>query len=158
MLREKSVGSGRHPMRQIVALLILCAACSIPAGATISAAELVMFESRACPWCEAWDEEIGEIYGLTEEARVAPLRRLDIDDPLPEDLAGIQAVVYTPTFVLVEGGKEIGRILGYPGEEFFWGLLAIELRNLARLSMRDDPDRTGMADNRMEIECRKEYC
>ncbi len=157
-LREKTTGSGRHAMRQIVALLVLCAAISIPAGGGVSAAELVMFESQACPWCEAWDEEIGEIYRLTDEARIAPLRRVDIDDPLPEDLGGIRAVVYTPTFVLVEDGKEIGRILGYPGENFFWGLLGIELKKLARLAMRDDPDRTGVADNRMGIECRKDFC
>ena len=27
---------------------------------------------------------------------------------------------YTPTFVLAEDGKEVGRIEGYPGDEFFW--------------------------------------
>ncbi|MBL3206218.1 thioredoxin family protein, partial [Klebsiella pneumoniae] len=30
---------------------------------------------------------------------------------------------YTPTFILVDGGREIGRIEGYPGADFFWGLL-----------------------------------
>jgi hypothetical protein len=33
-------------------------------------------------------------------------------------------VVFTPTFVLVEDGQELARIEGYPGEDFFWGLLA----------------------------------
>ncbi len=146
-------------MRQIVALVVLCAAISIPAGGTVSAAELVMFESRACPWCEAWDEEIGEIYGLTDEARIAPLRRVDIDDPLPENLAGIRAVVYTPTFVLVEDGKEIGRILGYPGEDFFWGLLGIELKKLAGLSMRDSQlQASRVADNLAGNECQENIC
>ena len=32
-------------------------------------------------------------------------------------------VVLTPTFVLMEDGAEAGRIEGYPGEDFFWGLL-----------------------------------
>lgn len=32
-------------------------------------------------------------------------------------------VIYTPTFVLVEHDSEIGRIEGYPGEDFFWSLL-----------------------------------
>ena len=31
--------------------------------------------------------------------------------------------VFTPTFVLVEDGKELGRIEGYAGDEFFWFLL-----------------------------------
>ena len=31
------------------------------------AAELVMFESEACEWCEVWDEEIGVAYSKTSE-------------------------------------------------------------------------------------------
>jgi len=42
---------------------------------------------------------------------------------MPSDLQFITGLVYTPTFVLVDKGKEIGRIRGYPGEGFFWGLL-----------------------------------
>jgi hypothetical protein len=29
-------------------------------------------------------------------------------------------VVYTPTFLLVHDGREIGRITGYPGQLYFW--------------------------------------
>ena len=32
-------------------------------------------------------------------------------------------ILYTPTFVLVANGEEVGRIEGYPGDAFFWGLL-----------------------------------
>ncbi len=118
-----------------------------------------MFESPACPWCEAWDEEVGVIYGLTDEARIAPLRRVDVDDPLPEDLAGIRAVVYTPTFVLVEDGEEVGRILGYPGEAFFWGLLGIELGKLAVLAPRDSSRLAGReTGKRAGVECQKDFC
>lgn len=152
----KTTQSGRHAMRQIVALLVWCAAISLPASSGVSAAELVMFESRACPWCEAWDEEIGGIYPLTDEARIAPLRRVDADDPLPEDLAGVRAVIYTPTFVLVQDGVEVGRILGYPGEDFFWGLLAMELE---KLPGPDDTDQAAeVANSRMGNECQKDFC
>ena len=37
--------------------------------------------------------------------------------------------VFTPTFVLVREGRELARIEGYPGEDFFWGLLAAMLRD-----------------------------
>jgi hypothetical protein len=30
----------------------------------------------------------------------------------------------------VENGKEVGRIRGYPGEDFFWGLLQLLLKKL----------------------------
>lgn len=99
-------------------------------GAGAWAAELVMFEAANCVWCEAWDRDIGAIYPKTDEARIAPLRRVDIDAQRPSDLSGIRAVVYTPTFVIMEDGKEIGRILGYPGEAHFWGLLGMELGKL----------------------------
>ncbi|MFP6748514.1 MAG: hypothetical protein VCD66_13055, partial [Alphaproteobacteria bacterium] len=47
------------------------------------------------------------------------------------DLAGIKSVIYTPTFVLMHRGKEIGRILGYPGEDFFWAFLEELMGKLA---------------------------
>ena len=89
-----------------------------------TAAELIMFEEQGCPWCEAWHREIGPIYPKTPEGRRAPLRQVDMHAPRPDDLAGIKAVRYSPTFVLVDRGSEVGRIQGYPGEDFFWGLLA----------------------------------
>ena len=87
------------------------------------AAELVMFDSPACEYCEQWDREIAEIYPKTDEGQRAPLRRHSIFDPLPDDLKNIKAVIYTPTFVLMDKGQEVGRISGYPGEDFFWGFL-----------------------------------
>ncbi len=100
------------------------------AAASAGAAELVMFEAAGCSWCEAWDRDVGTVYPKTDEARLAPLRRVDIDAPRPPDLAGIRGVVYTPTFVLIDDGMEVGRILGYPGEAHFWGLLGVELGRL----------------------------
>jgi len=90
----------------------------------VHAAELVMFTSPGCEWCEAWENEVGIIYNKTDEARVAPLRRLDIDAPRPGSLSTIRPVMYTPTFVVMDGDSEIGRIAGYPGEAFFWGMLS----------------------------------
>ncbi len=83
-------------------------------------AELIMFQAEGCSYCERWHEEIGVIYDKTDEARVLPIRMVDIDDPRPEDLKPIKGIVYTPTFVVLDEGKEVGRIIGYPGEVFFW--------------------------------------
>ena len=87
------------------------------------AAELVMFESHGCEWCELWNEEIGAIYGKTSEAKIIPLRRVDIGGDRPSDLKHLGGLVYTPTFIVMQKGKEVGRIIGYPGEDFFWQLL-----------------------------------
>ena len=94
------------------------------------AAELVIFEQAGCAWCEAFDREIAPIYGKTEEGLRAPLRRVDTAQRLPADLAFIETERLTPLFVLVDRGREIGRIRGYPGEDHFWGLLGELMKNL----------------------------
>lgn len=93
------------------------------------AADLVMVEQPGCAYCRAWDQELSEIYPKTPEGAAAPLERVQ--------LAAVQAgkteydfarpVNFTPTFVLVEDGKELARIEGYPGQDFFWGLLGMML-------------------------------
>ena len=107
------------PRATLVPLSLALFVLAVPARA----AELVMLEEVGCPWCEEWNRVIGPIYPKTSEGRRAPLRRVDIHDPLPDDLAWMTTGNYTPTFVLVDDGREIGRIRGYPGEDFFWGLL-----------------------------------
>lgn len=94
------------------------------------AAELVMFEQAGCAWCETFDREIASVYGKTDEGRRAPLRRVDIAGPLPQDLVFIGVEKLTPLFVLVDQGREVGRIRGYPGEDNFWGLLGALIKKL----------------------------
>ncbi|MGH6666008.1 MAG: hypothetical protein ACREB2_14085 [Pseudolabrys sp.] len=97
------------------------------------AAELVMFEQAGCAWCEAFDRDIAPIYNKTDEGRRAPLRRVDISRNIPPDLAFLDVERLTPLFVLIDQGREIGRIRGYPGEDHFWGLLGVLLKKLDAL-------------------------
>ena len=109
--------------KKLLTILLSVIFTSYSAG-TPHGAELLMFESPACEWCDRWDEEIGVIYDRTEEGRVAPLQRFTIRQPLPVQYEFVTGTAFTPTFVLVDEGRELGRILGYPGEDHFWGLLA----------------------------------
>lgn len=84
---------------------------------------LVMFESQGCPYCELWKEEIGPIYPKTADGQRAPLMMLDINDDLPDGFNIASSINYTPTFVLLDNGQEVTRLAGYPGDNFFWGLL-----------------------------------
>jgi hypothetical protein len=86
---------------------------------------LIMVEEQGCLWCIRWNEEIAPIYPKTEEGAHAPLRRIDLHDPQPSDLTFKLPVRFTPTFILMDNGIEVGRIEGYPGEDFFWGLLGV---------------------------------
>jgi len=91
------------------------------------AAELVMFESDTCSWCKKWLAEIGPVYPKTSEGSCAPLRTVDIDQSRNGGLVEVAPIIYTPTFVIAENGREVGRLVGYAGEDFFWGLLAEQL-------------------------------
>jgi hypothetical protein len=92
------------------------------AGGPAIGAELLMFRRAGCSWCEAWDREVGAIYARTDLVRRAPVRMIDVDSEQPP-VALRSRVIYTPTFVLAESGREVGRIEGYPGQDFFWGLV-----------------------------------
>jgi hypothetical protein len=111
----------RPQMRRLAWLGLLLAAVSFASAA--DALELVMFRRAGCPWCATWDREIGPIYGKTDVGRRAPVRFIDLDRANQTTFVLRSSVRFTPTFVLVDDDREIGRIEGYPGEDFFWGLL-----------------------------------
>lgn len=101
------------------AALALFMGLSVP----VMAAEMVMLEQPGCAWCKRFNDEIAPAWPKTEQGKRAPLRRINIHEPLPADLANIAVERFTPTFVLVDEGREIARLRGYPGDEFFWALV-----------------------------------
>lgn len=115
-------------MRLNLLRILLVAAVLSPACA--GAAELVMLERPGCVWCARWNAEIGPAYPQTAEGRRAPLRRVDVGAGWPVELAGIRPEMLTPTFILLDGGREVARLRGYPGDEFFWFLLGQMLSRL----------------------------
>jgi thioredoxin-related protein len=113
--------------RSLVA--VLAAVLLVLFGAQATASELVMFERDGCAWCQRWNKEIGTVYDRTQEAQRLPLRRVNLD----RQTAGItlkEPVRYSPTFVVVDGGAEVGRITGYSNDDSFWGLLGALLGKL----------------------------
>lgn len=102
---------------RLVPIAVLLASLALPA----MAAELVMVSTRGCSFCAAWEREVGIGYPRSTEAARAPLRHVDFRDAtsLPVE----SPVRYTPTFLLIEDGRERGRITGYHDAGMFWGLL-----------------------------------
>jgi hypothetical protein len=117
---------------------LLLMAGLVVAASGVQTAELVMFEDAACSWCRRWHAEIGPGYPHSEEGQRAPLRRVDIRDLHMSGVSLASPVRATPTFVLVEDGREVGRIVGYPGADFFYPRLE-EL--LARLPPPEPEER-----------------
>lgn len=119
---------------------VLIAALLLAQGAV--AAELLMYETAGCPWCQRWKSEIGATYPKTPEGQRAPLRVVAMRGAVPAKPPLGEPVLYSPTFVLVDEGREIGRITGYIGEDQFWGLFGVLVKKLeaGRLGDKTDKD------------------
>lgn len=105
--------------------LLLFALSSLPGPAfnevrSASPVRLVMVEEPGCRFCRQWDAEIAPGYRKSAEGRFAPLKRVRRGAP---EIKGLAPVVYTPTFLVMRSGEELGRITGYPGAEYFYSEL-----------------------------------
>lgn len=117
----------RDPNRRTVLLLAAAAATAggaAPLEAATPRVALVYVREVGCPYCREWDARIGPIYPKTPEGRRAPIREVEKRNVPAAGLMLARPVRYTPTFVLTLDDRELGRIEGYPGEEFFWARLA----------------------------------
>jgi hypothetical protein len=95
----------------------------LAATGAFAAPRLIMVEQPGCYYCRSWNDAIAPIYPKTPEGQFAPLERAQLRDGAPEGVTFARRVNFTPTFILVDDGVELARIEGYPGEDFFWGLL-----------------------------------
>jgi hypothetical protein len=84
-------------------------------------AVLVMISDPGCPYCARWEREVAPGYVASDDGKLAPLVRRYRHD---RDIAFIPRVVFSPTFVMLVRGREVGRIVGYGGADLFWMQLA----------------------------------
>ena len=103
MIARRAYGIGRAAA---AALLLALSALSAPA------AELVMYQRDGCPYCVRFEREMAPIYPKTREGALAPLRLVQRPSGGVRDGGLKKPGIATPTFVLVESGREIGRITG----------------------------------------------
>jgi len=105
-------------------------------AAVFASAQLIVVEETHCPYCARFNAEIAPAYPKTEEGITAPLRRVNIDDGWPADLSHIKTESLTPTFILIQDNRELGRLHGYQGDEFFWFLLGELLAKLEPVTVK----------------------
>lgn len=89
-----------------------------------------MVEEKGCAYCAKFNREISEAYPKTTEGKTAPLRRIDLHQRWPDTLSHIKPPKYTPTFILMHNNEEVGRLVGYNGDEYFWFLLGELMQNI----------------------------
>lgn len=110
-------------LRYVLTALILLANIANVSAEEQAPLELVMVTSDHCPFCKAWERDVGFIYSNTPYAQKARLRRVDIAD-VASTLPELPTIVFgTPTFLILENNMEVGRIEGYQSSDlFFWAL------------------------------------
>jgi len=94
-------------------------------AASDNALRLVMVAIEGCPFCIRWQRQVGHIYSKSAEGKMAPLVRVRFG---AKTLASFKNIKYTPTFLILRGKTEIGRIAGYPGADPFWEELGLILK------------------------------
>lgn len=109
----------------VAVLIMLLSPAEAQAPAFAGRTTLVMVDAIDCAYCRKWDREVSQGYAKSAEGRTAPLTRIRKGDPR---LAGVTGLAYTPTFILFVNGREAGRIVGYAGQDFFWGELDAIIR------------------------------
>ena len=90
----------------------------------IASTRLVMVTSDHCPFCQAWERDIGVLYENSPYAPSLPLKRVDIGSAMPEGVTLQSPVLGTPTFLIIHNGQEIDRQRGYDNAEMFWWWLS----------------------------------
>ncbi|MDQ1901102.1 SoxS protein [Paracoccus sp. WLY502] len=106
----------------MIRFLAALALMTLPAAA--DPLRLLMVEKDGCIYCEAWDRNIGPGYAASDAGRAAPLMRVDIHGPYPDGLALARRPFVTPTFILLDGGSEVGRLEGHMTAAQFWPALS----------------------------------
>ncbi len=91
------------------------------------AAELLMVHNPACIFCQAFMRDTQPGYSESKQAKEYPLRVIDISifknrewirQQIRDD--NIKRILGTPTFIIWDNNREMGRIVGYPGKELFY--------------------------------------
>ena len=79
--------------------------------------DLVMFESPSCGTCKLFKHEVLPIYASTPAGKTFALWRVQMGESVAFRLRA--PVTFTPTFIWVENGEEVGRFSGYYGKDKF---------------------------------------
>jgi len=111
----------KWPLSVVSALMIL----AIMAPAVVLAdMRLIMITSDYCPFCRAWERDVGVIYYKSPYAATLPLTRIAMGTEIPSEMSFKTPVTGTPTFIILLQNEEIDRIQGYNNAEMFWWWLS----------------------------------
>lgn len=86
--------------------------------------ELLVVEIDNCVYCGLFRRDVAPTYKLSPRAKAVPMRFVDINAPDVDRLSLNAPIDSVPTILVVENGREVGRIAGYVGPEIFFHSLS----------------------------------
>jgi thioredoxin-related protein len=114
---------------RVVVALCLCALAAAPVRAVVdletsalpdSRLEILVVEIDNCIYCGLFRRDVAPTYKVSGRAKTIPMRFIDINAPDVDRLALTAPIDSVPTVLVVENGRELGRIAGYVGPEIFF--------------------------------------
>lgn len=100
------------------------AASDLLSSARGRSVELLVFEHRDCVYCRVFRSDTLPRYRESENASKAPIRFVSIEHTDTTNLKLSGAIQMVPTFVLMQDGREVGRIAGYWAPDNFFKMLS----------------------------------
>ncbi len=86
--------------------------------------EVLVVEIDNCIYCGLFRRDVAPTYTTSTRAKSAPMRFVNINAPDVDRLALNAPIDTVPTVLVVENGREVGRIAGYVGPEIFFHSLS----------------------------------
>ena len=121
----------------LAAALAAIIACGMPSGgsaksngeadpgATTNAprTEVIVFEIGGCKYCTAFRDNLGARYLASTTNRAAPMRFVDVGKLDPQAFQLRADINTVPTIVVLQDGREVDRVEGYPLPELLFGMV-----------------------------------
>lgn len=108
----------------IVATPATCARAPAPAVLASTNMEVLVFEVDNCAYCRLFRRDVLPQYLRSKRARVAPIRFVDARRADPGRYGLTAPLSMVPTVVVLQDGREQGRIVGYTGPEPFFHMIS----------------------------------
>ncbi len=102
------------------------------AGETVPRTEVIVFEIGGCKYCTAFRDNLGARYLASTTNRAAPMRFVDVGKLDPQSFQLRADINTVPTIVVLQDGREVDRVEGYPLPELLFGMVK------ARVGSRDE--------------------
>jgi thioredoxin-related protein len=118
---------------RLFAALCLSALAAAPVRAVVdletsalpdSRLEILVVEIDNCIYCGLFRRDVAPTYKVSGRAKTIPMRFVNINAPDVDRLALTAPIDSVPTVLIVENGRELGRIAGYVGPEIFFHSLS----------------------------------